>query len=90
LTAQATIGLAVFLACLPIGLVAGLACALGFGAVGVWTVLIVGLVAIDVISHALGAVLSAALYRYLHTGHLSAGYDEEELRAVFADKPAKR
>jgi hypothetical protein len=89
LTAQATIGAAVFLACLPVAVAAGVACGLGFGAVGVWTVVIVGLVVIDVVSHALSAVLSAALYRYLVTGHLSAGYDEADLRAVFADKPAK-
>lgn len=90
LVAQATIGLAVLLAFLPLALVAGITCWLGFGTVGIWTVVIVGLIAIDVTSHALSAVLSAALYRYLRTGQVSAGYAEVDLRSVFGDKPANR
>src|SRR5207248_4280183 len=86
LVAQATIGLVVFLMILPIALIAGLACAGGFGPSAVWVVVIASFVFLEVVSAALSAVLSAAMYRFLVTGHTSAGFQEDDLRSVFAEK----
>lgn len=86
LVAQATVGLVVFMMVLAITLLAGLACALWFGSVGVWVVAIAGLAFLEVVDAALSAVLSAAMYRFLVTGETSMGFDETSLRAVFTEK----
>jgi hypothetical protein len=86
LVAQATIGLVVFLLVLPIALTAGLACAAGIGPTAVWVVVVASFVLLEVVTAALSAVLSAAMYRFLVTGHVSPRFQEDDLRAVFAEK----
>jgi len=86
LAAQATIGLAVVLVMAPIvGVAAGLGW-LAFGVAGAWTLAIAGLLVIDVVTSALSAVLSAALFRYIHAGDTSPGFDADLLSAAYRPK----
>ncbi len=86
LAAQTTVGLAAFVVLAPFVGTAALLGWLAFGSTGAWTVAIVGLLILDVVTSALSAVLSAALFRYLHAGETSPGFDDGMLASVYRPK----
>jgi len=83
LAAQTTIGLAAFVVLAPLVGIAALLGWLAFGSTGAWTAVIAGLLILDVVTSALSAVLSAALFRYIHAGETSPGFDEGLLASVY-------
>ncbi|MFN2606824.1 MAG: DUF6159 family protein [Acidimicrobiales bacterium] len=86
LAAQATIGFAVCLVLLPIFGIAAFLGWLGFGSTGLWTFVIAGVIVVDIVTSALSAVLSAALFRFIHAGETSPGFDADLLTAVYRPK----
>lgn len=86
LAAQTAVGLAVFVVLAPLVGAAALLGWLTVGSTGAWTVMIAGLLVLDVVTSALSAVLSAALFRYIHAGETSPGFDEKRLASVYRPK----
>lgn len=82
LVAMATVGFTVFVLLLPLVLVGGLICWWSLGSTAVWLFVISVFVIGDVITAALFAVLSAAMYRFLHSGRTSPRFSEAQLRSA--------
>jgi ABC-type thiamin/hydroxymethylpyrimidine transport system permease subunit len=83
LTANAAIGIALFVYSLPFLAVGFLAVAVGWVIPGI-AIMALTLLGQTVIGAALTGVLSAALYRFATTGLVAPGFNEAEMWAVFS------
>ncbi|HET9877458.1 MAG TPA: DUF6159 family protein [Mycobacterium sp.] len=88
-TGAATISVATFLVTLVIVLVGGAGGAVLFGAGqlvlagAVWALAVTGVIAVAIISAALGQIFRVAVYHYAVTGEAPGGFDPQLVQAAF-------